>query len=58
MTSTIIGWLQSIIGSWSPPAGVDIDWPWLAGAVMLLLLMWGAIRLILALFHLISGGKS
>ena len=57
MTGTLIGWLQTLIGSWSPPAGYDIDWTWLAGALMLLLLTWGAIRLVLALFHLIGGRK-
>lgn len=56
--SNLLGYLQSIIGPWSPGTGSDIDWVWLAGALILAILLWGTFRIILVLFHIIGGGKS
>lgn len=56
MSDTLIAWFSNLIGSWTPNAN-GIDFPWLACALLAIVLVWGIIRIVLALLHIIGGGR-
>lgn len=52
---TVRFWLIGIIGEWTPYGDSLVDWTWLASAALVLLLVWGIIRLILSFTRLFGG---